>query len=1033
MPLLDGQDGQDGQDGRGGQDGQGPTPVLPVPPARSEGIDRRRFLTVLGATSAAVATTSGCTEPAEKLIPFLVPIEDQTPGIATYYATTCRECSAGCGLHVRVREGRAVKIEGNPENPINRGKLCARGQAGLQGLYNPDRVRTPMAKQANGTFAPIPWDAAIAAVAAKLTGVAGNRVWFVTGHETGSFDRLVTQFLGGVGSTNRVSFEPFGHEALRRATREVFGIEAVPVYDFAAAKYVLSFGADFLETFGSPVEQTRGFADGRAARTGTRARYVHIEPRMGMTGMSADEWVAPNSGTEGQVALAIAHLIVEDGLVKNGPPASALRGLLGRYEPEDVAERSGVSEEIIERLAKEFVAGPSLAIAGGMGAQHANAAFTAAAVHILNYVAGNVNRTVKFDAEATFPGLGYAALSGLTKAITDGTVDVLFVHGANPVHGTPGTAFGDALGSAKFRVSFARFWDETAMSADLILPDSDPLEQWNDSEPRAGMHLLQQPVMSNVFDTKQTGDVLLGVAQKLGGTAARRLPAASWETYLKDAWHGVQRTVGVAGAFEDFWNESLRAGGVYRRARTRPVGLAASATRITETPIASAEDGLTAIVYPSPVFHDGRGANRPWLQELPDPVSKITWSTWVEIHPDTAGRLGISQGDHVEVKSASGSITVPAYVYHGVRRDVVAVPLGQGHTAFGRFAENVGANAYRLLGATPTAFGGVDHYVPVSLAATGVHERLASTEGSARQMGRGIAQAVTVGQLAAGETGEPESHEASPLPENIEKLLEEVQQEHYDDYNAHAPYAGDHPRWGLAIDLSRCTGCSACVTACYSENNIPQVGVDQVRRGREMSWIRIERYFEGGDDDRPLEARFLPMMCQQCGNAPCEPVCPVFASYHTPDGLNGQVYNRCVGTRYCANNCPYKVRYFNWFDSSNPADTTYAWPEPLHLLLNPDVTVRSKGVMEKCTFCVQRIRGKQHDARMRGTPLKDGEIQTACQQTCPADAIVFGDLNDRNSRVSRLAALETGYHVLDGLNTRPGVTYLRKVRNVVEA
>jgi len=346
-------------------------------------VSRRKFLTVLGGTGAAVAAASGCTEPAEKLIPFLVPIEDQTPGISTWYATTCRECPAGCGLHVRVREGRAVKIEGNPDHPVNHGKLCARGQAGLQGLYNPDRVRGPMARQANGEFAPIKWDDAIAQVAAKLTGAAGNKVWFLTGHETGTFDRLVSGFLGAVGSRNRVAWEPFGYEALRRATKEVFGVEAVPVYDFAAARYVLSFGADFLETFQSPVEQTRGFAAGRGARDGKPGRYVHVEPRMSMTGLSADEWVAPVPGTEGQVALAIAHVIVEDGLLKGGPATASLRALLGKFEPEDVATKSGVSEEVIGRLAKEFVAGPSVAVAGGVGAQHWNAAFTAAAVHIL--------------------------------------------------------------------------------------------------------------------------------------------------------------------------------------------------------------------------------------------------------------------------------------------------------------------------------------------------------------------------------------------------------------------------------------------------------------------------------------------------------------------------------------------------------------------------------------------------------------------------------------------------------------------------
>jgi molybdopterin-containing oxidoreductase family iron-sulfur binding subunit len=299
-------------------------------------------------------------------------------------------------------------------------------------------------------------------------------------------------------------------------------------------------------------------------------------------------------------------------------------------------------------------------------------------------------------------------------------------------------------------------------------------------------------------------------------------------------------------------------------------------------------------------------------------------------------------------------------------------------------------------------------------------------------MGRGIAQATT---LADAEHGIHPFHiaHAAPVPEHVERKIDEWQEKHYADWHDKGNYAGQHPHWAMVIDLNKCTGCSACVTACSSENNIPHVGKDLVRRGREMQWMRIERYFEGGGEE-PLEARFLPMLCQQCGNAPCEPVCPVFAAYHTPDGLNGQVYNRCVGTRYCSNNCPYKVRYFNWYDMSTPVDPrTHAWPEPMHWLLNPDVTVRSKGVMEKCTFCVQRIRGAQHHARMTDTPLRDGDVVTACQQAGPSDAIIFGDIRDPGSRVSQWAANPRGYHVLDGLNTRPSVTYLMKVRNVPEA
>ena len=1003
--------------------------------AAGEAVSRRRFLKVLGvAGGGSLAATACGSQSPEKLIPYLIPVEDQVPGVATWYATTCRECPAGCGVHARVREGRAVKLEGNPDHPINRGKLCARGQAALQGLYNPDRVRGPLARNAAGNFEPISWQDAITRVGERLGAAPGAQVWFVTGNEAGTFDRLVSDWLATLGSSGRVVYEPFGYEALRHATREVFGTDELPRYDFGAARYLVSFGADFLETWASPVEYTRGFTASHAFTDGKMGKFVHVEPRMSLTGQNADEWIAPVPGTEGVLALAMAHVIVRDRLGLPPSDAARLRPTLQSYAPEAAAERCGVSAEAIERLAREFTAGPSVAVAGGMGAQHADAHSTAAAVHLLNYVAGNVGRTVVFGA-APNPtgGSRYQRLVDLTQAMQNGSVAVLLVHGANPAYASPsGLGFAAAMLNVPFKVSFSRFLDETAMQADLILPDHDPLEQWNDFEPRAGATLLQQPVMQPVFDTRQSGDVLLELARRMGGRMAQRFTAATYKDYLQDAWRRLHQQRGSRETFEAFWTEALMRGGVWSEPRPRGVSLAAGAARVAVTPPAVPETRFTLIVYPSSVLYDGRAANRPWLQELPDPVSKLGWSTWLEIHPEAARELGITDGDIVEVGSDAGTVRAVALLYPGVRRDVVALPLGQGHTAFGRYARDRGANGYQLLAAAPTAFGGVQHYAAVTVRATGEHEVLATRAGNRRQLDRGIAQAVTLAGLV--EEGFEPHHEAhaAPIPERIEEVLDQWQEEQYRDWKERGNYAGEHPRWGMAIDLSRCTGCSACVTACYAENNLPVVGRELMQRGREMSWMRIERYFEGGGE-HPLEVRVVPMLCQQCGNAPCEPVCPVFAAYHTPDGLNAQVYNRCVGTRYCSNNCPYKVRYFNWFDYQEPSDPTFSWPEPLHWQLNPDVTMRSKGVMEKCTFCVQRIRGAQHQARMSGTPLRDGDVVTACQQSCPADAIVFGDLNDPGSRVSRLATDGRGYHVLDGLNTRPAITYLARVWNRAEA
>ena len=1005
----------------------------------SDGMNRRKFLKVLGVTGGGASVMAGCsTDQVEKLIPYLVPIEDQIPGEAVYYASTCRECPAGCGTHVRVREGRAVKVEGNPEHPVNRGRLCARGQAALQGTYNPDRIRGPLARAADGTFEPISWDDALGRLAARL-GQAGDGLVFLTGDERGTFADLIAAWLAAFGNGRHVVFEPFGYEALRQAGQTVFGeTRGLPEFRLDRAEYVLSFGADFLETWRSPVEHTRGFVTARGYRDGRMGRYVHVEPRMSMTAMSADEWIAPRPGSEALVALTLAHVVANHHADRAPGDAAALRPLLAPYEPEDMEARTGVSPETMHRLAEEFTAAPSVALPGGIGTQHPDAHLTAVAVHLLNYLAGNVGRSVVFGGADGTPTPRYADVVGVVEGARAGTIQVLLVHGANPVHGTPaGLGLAEALAAIPFKVSFSRFFDETTQLADLVLPDHDPVEQWNDYVSRDDAWSLQQPVMQPVFDTRQTGDVLIDLARRADGAVADRFALGGatrdlYKAYLQERWRVVQRAAGDRGPFDAFWRDALQHGGFWTEAPARSVRLARGLT--LEDPAWSVPDGqLALITYPSASLFDGRGANRPWLQELPDPVTKITWSTWVEIHPDTAAGLGIGEGDIVEVASAAGSVEVPAYLYPGLRPDVVAMPLGQGHTAYGRYAEGRGANPYALLDAAPTAFGGVNHYATVTLRPTGRHERLAKTEGRNRQLGRGIAQAVTVAGIAHGELehGAHAQH-AAPIPGREERVGERVAEQQAEGMK-YGPYAFETTRWAMAVDLARCTGCGACVAACSAENNVPFVGEDQVRRGREMQWIRIERYFEGGEHGEPLEARFVPMMCQHCGNAPCEPVCPVFAAYHTPDGLNAQVYNRCVGTRYCGNNCPYKVRYFNWYDMSTPDDPrTFAWPEPMHWLLNPDVTVRSKGVMEKCTFCVQRIRGAQHQARLAGRALADGEVRTACEQTCPADAIVFGNLTDPASRVAALAHDERGYRVLDGLNTKPAVTYLMKVRNLVE-
>ncbi|MFN8650636.1 MAG: molybdopterin-dependent oxidoreductase [Gemmatimonadales bacterium] len=994
---------------------------------KTEAINRRGFLKVLGVTGAGAAVVSGCsTSKVEKLIPYLVQSEDQVPGIPTYYASTCTECAAGCGLHVKTREGRAIKLDGNPNHPVNAGRLCSHGQSALQGLYNPGRIKGPMARQADGSLKEITWDEAIALLAGKLQ-AAGGKVAVLSGAGRGTFTDLLTAWTAAQGGT-LVRYQPFAFEAVRAGSQQAFGLNEVPAYDFAAAKYIVSFGADFLESWLSPVEHQRAFAESHGYSNGEMAKHVWFAPRMSLTGLNADEWHAPKPGSEAAIALAMANVILGE---RSQAPADAngLRGALGAWTPEKAQEATGVGAEIIRRIAREFAsAQPSLAVAGGVGNQHRGAAELCAAVNILNYVAGNVGRTVKYGADQD-TGDGYAAALALVDGIDKGEAQVVIVHEANPAYSFPKAAGFDAkFKKAAFKVSTALHHDETTALCDLLIPNHHALERWDDARPRKGVNSLLQPVMEPVFKTMATGDVLLKVSQKAGGALAQ-FNAPSYEAHLKAQWSKV-----VAG--EAAWREALARGGVFGDVPAAPVKLAAGAGQVSYKAAAfDGEQGADGfwLAPAASVMGDGRFANRPILLELSDPVTKITWHSWVELNPETAKRLDVREGEIIILTSPKGSIEAPVYIYPGIHPEVLGVPLGWGHTSYGDFATGRGANALDLLDAAP-ANGFLAYFgTRVTVTRTRKYHQLGKTEGTTRQLGRGIADAMTLEQAKKGLTpalaAKEEGHEEHEV--NTEREVEAIKgfrESQLEKRQRGAYAAADLPMWGMTIDLSRCTGCSACITACYTENNIPTVGYDDILRGREMTWMRIERYWEGGEGGDPIEARFVPMLCQHCDNAPCEPVCPVYAAYHTPDGLNGQVYNRCVGTRYCANNCPYKVRYFNWY-----AYNQKAFPEPLNLALNPDVTVRARGVMEKCTFCVQRIRGAQHKARLEDRKLQDGDVITACAQACPSNAITFGDTKDPSSKVSQTAQDHRGYHILEDLNVRPAVTYLAKVLHHSEA
>ena len=1074
--------------------------------ALTETVGRRKFLKVLGGAGPAAAVAACAPAPPETIIPLVVPPDDVVPGVAAWYASVCGECPNGCGVRVRTREGRAVKVEGNPDHPGNEGALCVRGQAALQGLYNPDRFRGPQRRRTTdaagrSAFEPVGWDEAEGALAERIGALVAagraDRIAVVTPLLSGTLDALVDGWAAALGGARRLRYEAFAYEPLRAAHGIAFGRASVPRHDFGRADLIVSFGADFLETWLSAVSHSRAYADARRPGNGRTVRAVHFEPRLSLTASSADEWIRIEPGAEGALAAAMVRTIVEEGRVQadgiTGDDLARIRALVADLTPEAAAARSGVPAGRIVQLARAFSdpgAGPgrTLAAGGGVAVSGPNATEAQVAVALLNYVAGNVGATVRFAADDPWDHASTCRdLLDLADAMRAGEIELLLLHQVNPLHTLPAAAdFASALDAVPFVAAASSWPDETTARADLILPTHTPLESWGDQRAAGGRGLMQ-PVMRPLYDTRHFGDVLLAAgraalagAAEAGGAAV--LPEGDFYDVLREEWRGVKAARDAAeaaaeddaassgaaadgtattnpaeaaatadgaaadgaaapdpstaaadgpeqqdpaarrraaaaarraaaaerqaaeSAFEAFWADVLRQGGHWPPAEPEPVALSARLGEIDLAGLAAPADdrrALTLIAYPSLHFFDGRGANRPWLQEIPDPLLKTAWGSGVEMTPETAASLGAEDGQLVTLESDHGTVDATVVLNPHLHPGVAALPIGQGHTDFGRYATGRGVNPLALLDPAPEAASGGPRWAGARIDATprDLRRPLARLQRAFDQEGREIAQAVSRAALEAGDV-HPEEPHFSLYPDH--------------EYPTH--------RWGMAIDLNACNGCNACVAACYAENNVPVLGADRMVRGRTMSWLRIERFVEerpAPDGGARVDSRFLPMLCQHCGHAPCESVCPVYATYHSEEGLNAQIYNRCVGTRYCSNNCPYKVRRFNWWVPE--------FPEPLNLQLNPDVTVRSAGVMEKCTFCVQRIQEGKDRARDEDRPPRDGDVTPACAQTCPAQAIVFGDLNDPDSRVSQLSAADRGYHALGVLNTRPAVTYLKKV------
>jgi molybdopterin-containing oxidoreductase family iron-sulfur binding subunit len=976
-------------------------PVYPDPRNPAEVMDRRHFLAVAGA-SAALAGASGCSPrpaPRGELVPYVRPPEQLAPGVPLTFATAMELGGAAIGLLATSREGRPTKIEGNPNHPGSLGSSDLFAQASLLGLYDPDR-----SKGVTRRNAPATWDEAVGAIRAALEvrrakGGAGVRI--LTGATTSpagaaAVGELLAQFKGA----KWVRYEPCGPAAAEEGARVAFGEPAGPVYDFAKADVVLALDADFLACAPGTVRYQRDFADRRRVRAGTADRMNRlyaVETMLTATGAGADHRLALTPAEVEPFARALAAELKVEGAPAAGPLPDAARAWLGP-------------------LARDLLAhkGRSLVLAGD-----GQSASLHALGHALNHALGNVANTVRFvEPFVAGPATGADGFEQLVRDMDAGHVDVLLVLGANPVYTAPvDVPFAAALQKVRLTAHLGLYRDETAAACEWHLPEAHYLECWGDARGFDGTATVHQPLIEPLYGGRSALELVAWLATG-SEQRGRELVRGHW-----------RKARGNPADFEAFWEAAVQKGVIPDSASpVREVKLSAGWAK--SAPPAAGE-GLEVSFRPDPALYDGRFANNGWLQELPKPVTKLTWGNAALMSPATAAKFGIRQepdgrggqrggveADVVELRYRGRAVRAPAFVVAGHADGAVTLHLGHGRTRAGRVGTGVGFDAYALRTSDAPGFGrGLEVAKTgdrVSLACTQAHHAMNEREPvrhtTAAEFARDprfITPELDTAAEKAAVTAIPHG-EPPPAAERDRRLVPLTLYEEW-------PYPAR--KWGMAIDLSACTGCSACAVACQAENNIPVVGKEQVLRGREMHWIRVDRYSTTDGEF------FQPVPCMQCEDAPCEYVCPVAATTHSHDGLNDMVYNRCVGTRYCSNNCPYKVRRFNFLTFAD-FET-----ESLKLMHNPEVTVRSRGVMEKCTYCVQRIRAAEIASVRTGAPIRDGTLQTACQQACPSRAIVFGDLNDPNSEVRKWKEQPHDYALLGELHTKPRTTYLAAVRN----
>jgi MoCo/4Fe-4S cofactor protein with predicted Tat translocation signal len=932
----------------------------------AEGVNRRRFLQLMSASFALAGLTACVKQPVEKIVPYIEQPEEITPGIPLFFATALPWRGYGIGVLAESHMGRPTKIEGNPDHPASRGGASIFEQASILSLYDPNRAKVVSHA---GTIAT--WDAFVNTLTPTLEGLSVTRgagLRILTGTVTSpTLAWQMRAILEKFPEARWHQYEAAARDARREGLRMVFGEDLEFHHRFDLADVALTLDDDFLAGSPSSLREARDFASRRRVRRDDprMSRLYALESTPGLAGAIADHRLPLRPSEIESFARALAREIGIDAGAPGALPLEATRWV-----------------SVVARDLKAH-RGAGLVTAG-----ETQPAAVHAVVHAINGALANAGRTVLYtDPVEAVPTLQMASLRELAQDMDAGKVDLLLVVGGNPVFTAPADLeFGERMKKVRMAVHLSMAEDETSEWSHWTIPEAHPLESWGDLRAFDGTATIQQPLIAPLYGGKAACEVLSAFLGKPGRSAHDIVKG-----YWKERFGGLD--------FESFWKKSLHDGVVAdtalpARTAAVPAGLAFRAPAAA----AAAPGQLEVVFRPDPTVWDGEFADNGWLQELAKPFSKLTWDNAALISPATAQRLGVQNEQVVRIESGGRVVEAPAWILPGQPDGCVTAHLGYGRTRVGPVGQGTGfrAGAIRTSAAPWSA--------PARLSPTGARRDLATTQHHSSMEGRELVRVASLDRFRREPDFAQKMDEAPPPSLTLYPAYP------YDDY-----------KWGMSIDLNTCVGCNACVIACQSENNIPVVGKEQVQAGREMQWIRIDRYYHGSLDNPHVYHE--PVPCMHCENAPCEVVCPVGATVHSSEGLNQMIYNRCVGTRYCSNNCPYKVRRFNFLQYSDEKTTS------LKLMRNPDVTVRSRGVMEKCSYCVQRIAERKIVAERENRRIRDGELVTACQQTCPTEAIVFGDLNDAKSRVVRAKAEPLDYGLLTELNTRPRTTYLARVRN----